>query len=112
MTMTATDLITWIIGLLPWMLLGLALSAVLSMAKAHKRSVTAQFVVLRGRVSCPECSYLLDLDDKHCARCGLAVTEVKQRVTCQACKARNWEDDVHCRQCGEDMPKTEEAAQD
>lgn len=104
----------WLLGILPWILLALAFVLLANMARfVQRRAGQAQFVVLRGRVSCPECSYLLDLDDRHCARCGYAVAQVKQRVSCTQCRARNWEDDTFCRQCGERMaaPEPEKPAE-
>lgn len=98
LTVIAARLDLW--ALLPWALLGLSLALLVATARHAERRSPAQFVVLRGRVGCPECAYLLDLDDKHCAKCGYAVSEIKSRITCGECRARNWEDDVHCRQCG------------
>ncbi len=87
-------------AVLPWMVAAACFVLFVAAARAADRKSGAQFIVLRGRISCPECSYLLDLDDKHCARCGDAVAQVKKRVSCTSCRARNWEDDDYCRQCG------------
>lgn len=94
-------------GLFPWLFAALCFTLMMGMARYARRRAGAQFVVLRGRVSCPECAYLLDLDDKHCAKCGYPVAQVKTRVSCPECRARNWDDDVYCRQCGHKMPKDE-----
>ncbi|MBM3462864.1 MAG: zinc ribbon domain-containing protein [Armatimonadetes bacterium] len=94
----------WIFALLPWALVFLSFFLLGAMARyVQRKATTAQFVVLRGRVSCPECAYLLDLDDKHCARCGYAVAQINERISCAECRARNWEDDTWCRQCGKSL---------
>ncbi len=95
---------------LPLLIGGFLLWAWLVMTLLSKRATTtAQFVVLRGRISCPECSYLLDLDDRYCPRCGVAVAQPQKRVSCSSCRGRNWEDDKFCRHCGKTL-KTEEPA--
>lgn len=99
------------LGALPFVLLGFAIGIAYSTLRRGRRRGSA-FVIMRGRISCPDCEYLLDLDDKHCARCGGAVLQIKRRTQCEKCRGRNWEDDDFCRQCGialkaEEEPKAE-----
>jgi hypothetical protein len=98
--LAAPRLIPAWLAMVPLVALGVLIGLLYAALRGGRRRGASAFVVMRGRVKCPSCEYLLDLDDRHCAQCGTAILQVKKRIPCERCRARNWEDDLFCRQCG------------
>jgi hypothetical protein len=88
-----------LIGFFIWF----ALIVILGAMRNSSLRESTQYVVLHGRVACPACGFMLDRDDRHCARCGDAVRQVRHRVRCTGCRAGNWDDDRFCRSCGNEL---------